>query len=158
MNILLLFTILTIVNVVFSTIKSIATVKSSPLTASVISAVYYGFYCIVVIYTVSDFSLFWKVFITFACNFVGVYAVKWFEARSRKDKLWCIQTTIPEQYTEDFHADLKEADIPHNWVDNLGKYSLFYIYSYTQKDTEKIKPLIERYEGRYFVAESQGKL
>lgn len=158
MNILLTFTILTIINVVFSTIKSIATVKSSPLTASVISAVYYGYYNLVLLYTVADFSIYWKVFITFACNFIGVYAVKKFEELSRKDKLWCIQTTIPEQFTEDFHADLKEAGIPHNWVDNLGKYSLFYIYSYTQKDTVKIKPLIKRYEGRYFIAEAKTSL
>lgn len=158
MNILLLFTILTIINVVFSTIKSIITVKGNALTASLVSAVYYGFYSILLVYTVADFSLAWKVVITFGCNLVGVYAVKWAEEKARKDKLWCIQTTIPEQYTEDFHADLKQADIPHNWVDNLGKYSLFYIYSYTQKDTEKIKPLIKQYEGKYFVAEAKTSL
>ena len=57
MNTLIIFSILTIFNVVLSTIKSIVTIKSGKTVASLISAGYYGFYNIVLIYTVADFPL-----------------------------------------------------------------------------------------------------
>ena len=51
MNLLFIFVGLSIINVVFSTIKSITTIKSSPLVASLVSAVYYGYYNVVLIST-----------------------------------------------------------------------------------------------------------
>jgi hypothetical protein len=58
---LILFSFLTIINVVFSTIKSIVTIKSGKTVAALISAGYYGYYNIVLIYTVADFPLWQKV-------------------------------------------------------------------------------------------------
>lgn len=158
MNILLVFTILTIVNVVFSTIKSIATVKASPAVASLVNGLYYGYYNVVLLFTVAEFPLWQKVVVTALCNFVGVYIVKWIENKMRKDRLWLVQCTIPENYTEPLHFDLKNASIPHNYVENVGSNTLFYIYSYTQKESEKLKPLIRQYQGKYFVSESRGEL
>lgn len=57
MNVLILFSLLTVVNVIFSTIKSIVTIKSGKTVASLISAGYYGYYNVVLIYTVADFPL-----------------------------------------------------------------------------------------------------
>ena len=111
MNLIILFTILTIVNVIFSTIKSIVTIKSSPFIASVVSALYYGYYNIVLIYTVADFPLWQKVVITSVCNLVGVFIVKYGEMKSRKTKLWKIEMTIPTPYTR--IVDQKLIDVPH---------------------------------------------
>ena len=82
-NLILIFTALTIVNVVFSTIKSIITIKGGAFSASLISALYYGYYNIVLIYTVADFPLWQKVIVTFGCNLVGVFAVKYAEEKAR---------------------------------------------------------------------------
>lgn len=155
MNILVIFTILTIINVIFSTIKSIMTVKSSPLSASLINGFYYGFYNILLLYTVANFPMWQKVVVTALCNVIGVYVVKWIENKARKDKLWLIQCTIPEEYTEPLHSDLKTANIPHNYIKNVGNNTLFYVYSYSQKDSEKIKPMLNQYQAKYFVSESK---
>lgn len=155
MNILLLFTLLTIINVIFSTIKSIVTVKGSPFSASLINGLYYGYYNIVLLYTVADFPMWQKVVVTALCNIVGVFVVKWVEKKTRKDKLWLIQCTVPEKWTEDLHFDLKNINIPHNYIQNVGNNTLFYVYSYSQKDSEKLKPLLDQYEAKYFVSESK---
>lgn len=94
MNMLILFSLLTIVNVVFSTIKSIVTIKSGKTVAALISAGYYGYYNIVLIYTVADFPLWQKVVVTFLANLIGVWIVKWGEEKARKDRLWKVEATI----------------------------------------------------------------
>ena len=98
MNLLIIFILLSIVNVIFSTIKSIVTIKSSPWIASIVSALYYGYYNIVLIYTVADFPLWQKMVVTAGCNLVGVFIVKYGEVKARKDKLWKVELTVPTKY------------------------------------------------------------
>lgn len=155
MNLLVIFTLLSIVNVVFSTIKSIITIKGSPFVASLISALYYGYYNIIVIYTVADFPLWQKVVITFACNLVGVFIVKWCEAKARKDRLWKVEATIPWDYFSDVHTLL--SDIPHSYID-IDKYVIFNIYCATQKQSAEVKQILSNYNAKYFVTESRGAL
>lgn len=153
MNLLFIFIGLSIINVIFSTIKSITTIKSSPLVASLISSIYYGYYNIVLIYTVSDFPLWQKVLITALCNFVGVFIVKWIEAKRRKDRLWEVRATIPAEYTDTLHEAL--SLIPHNYISGIGKYTIFNIYCTTQKESSAVKATLDLYHAKYFVSESK---
>lgn len=153
MNLLFIFIGLSIINVVFSTIKSITTIKSSPLVASLISSIYYGYYNVVLIYTVSNFPLWQKVLITALCNFVGVFIVKWIEAKRRKDRLWEVRATIPAEYTDTLHEAL--SMIPHNYITNIGKYTIFNIYCATQKESSAVKATLDLYHAKYFVSESK---
>lgn len=153
MNLLFIFIGLSIVNVVFSTIKSITTIKSSPLVASLVSAGYYGLYTVVLIYTVSDFPLWQKVLITALCNFMGVFIVKWIEAKRRKDRLWEVRATIPAEYTDTLHEAL--SLIPHNYITGVGKYTIFNIYCATQKESSAVKATLDLYHAKYFVSESK---
>lgn len=154
MNTLIIFSLLTICNVVLSTIKSIVTIKCGKTAASLISAGYYGFYNIVLIYTVSDFPLYQKVLVTFFCNLIGVYTVKFFEEKLRKDKLWKVEATIPKEKANDLLAEAVKKDLSFNYVD-IQKYILFNFYCPTQKDSIKIKKLLNKYNAKYFVAESK---
>ena len=153
MNLLFIFIGLSIINVIFSTIKSITTIKSSPLVASLISAIYYGYYNVVLIYTVSNFPLWQKVLITALCNFVGVFIVKWIEAKRRKDRLWEVRATIPAEYTDTLHEAL--SLLPHNYITNIGKYTIFNIYCATQKESSAVKATLDLYHAKYFVSESK---
>lgn len=153
-NLILIFTALTIVNVVFSTIKSIVTIKGGAFSASLISALYYGYYNIVLIYTVADFPLWQKVVVTFGCNLVGVFAVKYAEEKARKDKLWRVESTIKPDKKDVFEAYCKENDIPYNYV-NIEKYILFNFYCATQQESAKVKKLLDAHDAKYFVNESK---
>lgn len=156
MNIIILFTILTIVNVIFSTIKSIVTIKSSPFIASVVSALYYGYYNIVLIYTVADFPLWQKVVITSICNLIGVFIVKYGEMKSRKTKLWKIEMTIPTPYTH--IVDQKLVDVPHSYQVLSSKHCIFTFYCASEEETLKVKEVVDKFKARYFVTENHAIL
>ena len=70
------FVILNIINVIIQTVKSLATVKCGKTVAAIVNAIAYGFYTIVVVYTLCDLPLMWKAGIVALCNLVGVYVVK----------------------------------------------------------------------------------
>lgn len=153
-KLLMIFIGLSIVNVVFSTIKSIVTIKGGAFAASMISALYYGYYNIVLIYTVADFPLWQKVAVTFGCNLVGVYAVKWAEEKKSKDKLWRVESTIKPHQKEEFENYCKDHQIPYNYVD-IEKYLLFNFYCATQAESAKVKKLLDAHDAKYFVNESK---
>lgn len=154
-KLLLLFFILSSINVVFSTIKSLVTIKGNAFTASILSALYYAYYNIVIIYTVAEFPLWQKIIVTFVCNLLGVFIVKYFEQRARKDKLWKVECTILSKYTDEAHKLLNEFNIPHNYVENVGKYTLLNMYCATQEESKVAKQLIQKYDAHYFVSESK---
>lgn len=155
MNTLIIFSILTIFNVVLSTIKSIVTIKSGKTVASLISAGYYGFYNIVLIYTVADFPLWQKVVVTFFCNLIGVFIVKWSEEKMRKDKLWKVELTIRAAKTSILARQLEELSIPYNYIENVGKYTVFNIYCATQKESAFVRELAQKHNAKFFISESK---
>lgn len=151
MNLLIIFVLLSIVNVIFSTIKSIATIKSGPWVASIVSALYYGYYNIVLIYTVADFPLWQKVVVTAGCNLVGVFIVKYGEVKARKERLWKVELTVPAKYKE----TIDELSVPHSYIELSDKHTLFNFYCATQVESAKVKAIANQYEAKYFVAESK---
>lgn len=154
-NLFWIFVALNIVNVIVQTIKSIATLKCGKGAAAIINAFAYGFYTIVTIYMLCDLPLFWKAGIVALCNLIGVYIVKWGEEKARKDKLWKIECTVLRGWTNALHKDLDNADIPHNYLENVGKYTLFNIFCATQKESARAKEIIAKYDAKYFVSESK---
>ena len=153
-NLLVIFIVLSIINVIFSTIKSIVTVKGGAVSASLLSALYYGYYNIVLIYTVAEFPLWQKVLVTFGCNLVGVFIVKWAEEKSRKDKLWKVEATVPTYECSRLLEELEKIDLSYNYVD-IKKYYLFNIYCPTQTESKAVKHLLNKYNVKYFVSESK---
>ena len=153
MKLLVLFVIMNIVNVVIQTIKSIATIKCGKTAAAIVNAVAYGLYTYIVVLTMCDLSLLAKCLIVAGANFVGVFVVKFFEEKARKDKLWKVEATIPAKYQGAVHFDLK--DIPHNYIEGVGNYTLFNFYCATQAESAKVRDIINQYEAKYFVSESK---
>ena len=154
-NLLLTFIILNILNVIIQTVKSIATIKCGKGAAALINAVAYGLYTVVTVYTMCELDLWLKALVVAVANLIGVYVVKLLEEKSRKDKLWKVEATVYQPYTESLHEDLKSAEIPHNYIDNVGKYSVFNIYCETQKESATAKVLLNQHRAKYFVSESK---
>jgi hypothetical protein len=154
-NLFWIFVVLNVVNVVIQTIKSIATIKCGRVPAAVINAVAYGLYTIVVVYTVCELPLWLKATVVAVANLVGVYVVKVLEEKARKDKLWKVEATVLRGYTEELHSLLDKVDIPHNYLENVGKYTLFNIYCETQKESALAKELLDKYNAKYFASESK---
>ena len=155
MKLLILFVVMNVVNVVIQTIKSIATIKCGKTAAAIVNAVAYGLYTYIVVLTMCDLPLLAKCLIVAGANFVGVYVVKLFEEKARKDKLWKVEATILRGWTKELHAKLVEAEIPHNYLENVGKYTLFNIFCETQAQSAKAKAILDNYNAKYFVSESK---
>ena len=149
------FVVFNVINVIIQTIKSIVTIKCNKYVAAVVNAVAYGLYTYIVVLTASDLDLWFKIAVTAAANLVGVFVVKWVEEKKRKDKLWKVEATVYDVYTESLHNDLRKAEIPHNYITDIGKYSIFNIYCETQKDSAKAKQILDYNKAKYFVSETK---
>lgn len=155
MSFLFTFIVLSIINVIFSTVKSILTVKGSKTVASLVSGSYYAFYNIMIIYTVSDFPMWQKCLITFACNIVGVFIVKWFEEKMQKDKLWKVEATLDSSSMDAVRQMLNTTHIPYNYITGVGSYVIFNIFCSTQAQSAAVKEILKEYNAKYFVSESK---
>ena len=155
MTFLITFITLSIINVIFSTVRSITTIKGSTLVASLVSGGYFAFYNIMLIYTVADFPMWQKCVITFFCNVFGVAIVKLIEAKMQKDKLWKVEATINKTNQSDVCEMLNKAKVPYNYIEGVGKYVLFNIFCATQEKSSAVKEILKAYEVKYFVSESK---
>ena len=116
-DLLILFVVLNIANVIIQTVKSIATIRCGKGVAAIVNAVAYGLYTIVTIYTLCDLPLFLKAGVVAVCNLIGVYVVKYFEEKARKDKLWKIEMTVRADKTEVLKRELDELDLPFKYFE-----------------------------------------
>ena len=156
MEMLIIFIVLTILNVVIQTIKSIATIKCGKLVASLVNAIAYGLYTYVIFFTSADgIDLHTKALITAFANLVGVYVVKFFEEKARKDKLWKVEATVRSSLVEPLHLALKDCGIDHNYIEGVGQYTIFNIYCPTQAVSTEVRELLEKSKVKYFVSESK---
>lgn len=155
MKLLILFIVMNIVNVVIQTIKSIATIKCGKTAAAIVNAIAYGLYTYIVVLTMCDLPLLAKCLIVAGANFVGVWVVKYFEEKARKDKIWKIECSVPVERVQIVKNWLKARNLPFNYIENVGNYTIFNIYCYTQADSAKAKTVMAHFELKYFVSESK---
>lgn len=156
MNLLLIFIIANLLNVSLSTAKSIITIKCGALLSAIVSALYYGFYTWVLVLTMCDLGLYQKMLVVGLCNLIGVYIVKYIEEKIKKEKLWKIEISIPDIEKFSLHSSLFIEGIPHNYIENIGKYAIFNVYCYNKNQTATAKKIINKYKNvKYFVSESK---
>lgn len=153
-QLLIVFIALNILNVIIQTIKSIATVKCDKVIAAIINAVAYGLYTVVTVYMLCNLPLAWKAFIVAMCNLVGVYVVKYFEEKARKDKLWKVEATVNPIYLETLKTIFEKNGIPFSYID-VNKYVIFNLYCATQNDSLFVKSVLDHHDAKYFVSESK---
>ena len=151
-ELLITFIILSVVNVILQTIKSIATMKCGKTLAAIVNAIAFGLYTIVLVYTNCDLPLYLKAIIVALCNLVGVWIVKYFEEKARKDKLWKIEVTVRNEVAEELHSRM--AEVSHHYVP-VGKKTKFEFYCDTKEESAKVKEMVKDYGAKYFVAESK---
>ena len=155
MKLLLIFIVLNIFNVILQTVKSICTVKCGKTVAAIVNAVAFGLYTVVIVFTNADLPLIQKVLVVALSNLIGVYVVKWVEEKKRKEMLWKVEFTVLAQNTKTIADILTLAHIPHNYIENVGKYTIFNAYCATQKQSESVKEIIKEYNAKYFVSETK---
>lgn len=158
-NFILFFTALTLANVIIQTVKSLVTIKGGKWAAAFTNAITYALYTYVIFFTAVDGIALWqKALITGLCNFVGVLVVKWIEEKASKDKLWIFNCTAKVDNTEikTIAELLKTMNISLTYNELKENLHTMSIYSYSQKESEMIKSVLENYKVKYCVIETKG--
>ena len=52
-------------------------------------------------------------------------------------------------------VNLKSANIPFNYIENVGKYTLFNVYCATQEESKAVKEFAKMCNAKYFVTETK---
>ena len=152
---LISYIVFNVLNVIIQTVKSIVTIKCNKWVASVVNAVAYGLYTYIVVLTASDLDLWFKIVVTALSNLVGVFIVKYVEEKKRKSQLWKVEFTVNGALTHTVDELLKLAKVPHNYIEKVGKYTIFNAYCTTQKESESVKEIVNKYNAKYFVSETK---
>lgn len=154
MKIILTFIILSVINVVASTFRSIVTIKGGKTCAALISAAYFAFYNIVMIYTVADFPLWVKCAVTFFCNLIGVYLVKWVEEKRTPVKMWKLEMAVITDDPVKIKNAIEGHGIPCNYIP-VGNWTMFNCYCDTCEQSDFVKNLCKYLNGKISAYESK---
>ena len=149
---IIIFTVCSLVNVILSTMKTILTVRSTKVVASIINAITYGFYAIVV-KQLASLDLTVTVIVTIATNLIGVYLSMWLMDKMKKDCLWKISVTTKDK---SIVKKIENFDIEYTMSPIQYKKETYYsieIFSKNQKDSTIIKNILNEYKVKYNVTE-----
>ena len=149
---IIIFTVCSLVNVILSTMKTILTVRSTKVVASVVNAVTYGFYAIVV-KQLASLDLTVTVIVTISTNLIGVYLSMWLMDKMKKDCLWKISVTTKDK---SIVKKIENFDIEYTLSPIQYKKETYYsieIFSKNQKDSTIIKNILNEYKVKYNVTE-----
>ena len=157
---IVVFTVCQFINVALNTAKTIIMHKEEKISSSLINAITFGFYAIIVVMTASALPLWITIIITIITNLIGVYGSMWLLNRFKKDSLWEIVATVKGtdnvRYLEMSFAIDK---ISYNYTNtNKEKEYVFHIYSENQKQSAFIKKELEEINAKYIVHEERVKL
>ncbi len=158
---IVLFFVCQFINVALNTIKTIVMHKEEKVSSSLINAITYGFYAIIVVMTASALDLWITIVITIITNLIGVYVSMLVLEKLKKDSLWEIVATLKfdKEKIARFAESLTDIGVSFNMVDNWNKTeTILHIYSKTQSESAKIKTLLDLYGAKYIVHEEKVKL
>lgn len=160
---IIVFTVCQLINVALNTAKTIIMHKEEKISSSIINAITFGFYAIIVVMTASALPLWITILITTATNLVGVYGSMWILEKFKKDKLWEIVATVQGasglQYLILTFAQKTNFSISYNYVETNKKNEyVFHIYSKNQMESMFIKEELDYVNAKYIVHEERVRL
>ena len=141
---MILFVTIQLINVVFSTIKSVATIKSSPVTAARINGISYTISNILTKFLVTQ-SFLTVIISTYVTNRVGVQFGRHLMDKRQPEKLWVYKCHM--KVTEDEIIKLKQTfkaksiDCVYKELCYNERY-LLEIFAYTKQDSSIVKELL----------------
>lgn len=147
----LYFFLISLVNVILSSTKSICTVRYGRGINVLANVVAYSFYTIVVKQT-AGLPLEITVVATAAANALGVWLSYVILDRIQKDRLWKIEVVVAQEHTIALHEELK--DIPHNYIE-IGPRVLFNFYCGARSETSQVIKHCKKYKGKFFAIEDK---
>lgn len=149
-NVIVVFCICSLVNVILSTLKTLIMVNAGRNSSIAINAICYGFYTLVVKQLTSvDYVT--AVVVTILANVVGVWISYKIMDLFKKDKLWRITVTLKNKKAlDECMKNLEKYNIGFTPIEKTNSID---IYSYNQKESAIIKNILGNYDYKYFIQE-----
>lgn len=149
-NVIIVFCICSLVNVILSTLKTLIMVNAGRGSAIIINAICYGFYTLVV-KQLGAVDYVTAVVVTILANVVGVWISYKIMDLFKKDKLWRITVTLKNKNAlDECKANLEKYNIGFTPIEKTNSID---IYSYNQKESAIIKNILGNYDYKYFIQE-----
>ena len=63
--------------------------------------------------------------------------------------------TVKGFNTQKLASALDDLEIPYNYIDNVGKYTIFNVYCSTQKQSATVRNIGEECKAKFFVSETK---
>lgn len=144
MNILLLFTALTIINVVLQTIKSLCTIRCTTFISACVNALAYGLYTFVIFYTTADgLDLWTKAVITAVANFFGIYIANFiFKKVFSQTTRWKVEVSIPVNSVSQFERDMYKHKIEYYCCGYYAGWESYALFSEDKRQSKIIKNIL----------------
>ena len=152
------FVILNFINVLINTARSLTTVKGGKWIASLMNALCYGYYTIIIVITaLYEIPLPLKIVAVAFVNFVGVFCIKLGEEKIQKERMWIFNATAKMSTKEilDVVALLKYAKVKVLYMKVADELYTLQIFSNTQKESEMIKSVLANYSIKYYAVETK---
>lgn len=153
------FVILNFVNVLVNTSRSLLTIKGGKWIASIMNAICYGYYTIIIVITATyEMPLLVKCIAVALVNFVGVFTIKFCEEKMQKDKMWIYNATAKVNTNKLINVVelLKEINVKlvYTTVVENELYTM-QIFSNTPKESEMIKSILDNFDIKYYAIETK---
>lgn len=148
----IIFFVCSLINVILSTIKSIVTARANKLSATLMNAISYGFYTIIV-KQLADVSIPVAVSVTIITNLIGVYLSCWFMEKIKKESLWVINATTQDSA---ILKKLEKYSIQYTYNNTYYKNKEFFhiqIFSKDHHDSSIIKSILDNSKVKYHIEE-----
>lgn len=149
----LYFFLISLINVILSSTKSICTVRYGRGINVLANVIAYSFYTIVVKQTAS-LPLEITVLATAIANALGVWLSYAILDLIQKDRLWKIEVVVPAHCTNVLHVTLNY--VPHTYIE-AGPKTVFNFYCNTKKETKEVVEQCKKYHGKFFAVENKYK-
>lgn len=149
----LYFLLISLVNVMLNSIKSICVVRYGRGINVLMNVIAYSFYVVVVKQTAS-LPLIITIAATAAANALGVWLSYVILDMLQKDRLWKIEVVVPHHCTDVLHITLNY--VPHTYIE-AGPKTVFNFYCSTKKETREVVEQCKKYNGKFFAVENKYK-
>ena len=151
---IIIFILVQLFTVITSTVKSIATVKSSPTVAGIVNAVAYTFNAVVV-KLITGQEMYVVLIVTFLSNLIGVPLGKIIMDKVEKEKLWVYQVTIrcEEKSINYIKTKSKQSHDIGSVYQEIIPDELYEmkIYACSKESSKIVKKILQLYDAKYFI-------
>lgn len=153
------FVILNFVNVLVNTARSLLTIKGGKWIASVMNAICYGYYTIIIVITATyEMPLLMKCVAVAFVNFVGVFTIKFCEEKIKKEKLWIYNAIgVDNVVVTVLGIALKNENIKFTITEVAKHFNNIEIFSETMEQSETITKFLDNLELKYYAVEAMEK-